>query len=114
MFSPEAEGNTPRNFLAGGPEAVEPGPRRTKGHHNDQKEGSRVELVGSPESLPVSGLTSETGRVCPKPRRQTASGTLLEWRERLGPLGEVARLEPGWTCTTVCPLRPYLRFEVLE
>ncbi|KAK1799453.1 hypothetical protein P4O66_007678 [Electrophorus voltai] len=89
--------------------AVEPGPRRTEGHHDDQKEVGRVEPAGSPESLPLSGLASETGRVCPKPRRQTASGTLLERRERGGPLGAVARPEPGRTCTPACPLRPRTR-----
>ncbi|KAK1798007.1 hypothetical protein P4O66_000514 [Electrophorus voltai] len=107
--SKEMEGNTPRNFLRGsGPEAVEPGPRRTEGHRKDQKEGGLVEPAGSPESLPLSGLASKTGWVCPKPRRQTTSGTLLEQQERGGPLGEVARLEPGRNiCWSVpdCPER---------
>ncbi|KAK1784690.1 hypothetical protein P4O66_003367 [Electrophorus voltai] len=53
---------TPLEFLVGGPEAIEPGPRRTKGHHDDQKEGGWVESAGSPKSLPLSGLASETGR----------------------------------------------------
>ncbi|KAK1793437.1 hypothetical protein P4O66_011426 [Electrophorus voltai] len=79
---------TPPGISWEGPEAVEPGPRRTEGHLDDQKEGGRVESAGSPESLPLSGLASETGRVCPKPRRQTASETLLERRKRGGPIGE--------------------------
>ncbi|KAK1787446.1 hypothetical protein P4O66_002924 [Electrophorus voltai] len=48
VSSPEAEGTTPRIFL-GGPEAVKPGPRRTEGHQDNQKEGGRVEPVGSPQ-----------------------------------------------------------------
>ncbi|XP_035378657.1 A-kinase anchor protein 9-like [Electrophorus electricus] len=47
VFS-RGRGEHPQEFL-GGPEAVEPRPRRTVGHpDDDQKEGSRVEPVGAP------------------------------------------------------------------